>query len=641
MTLRVRTLIVFAASLTGLVLAFYLVLSSTLRDSYSELEDRDVRENLGRVQAALRERVGALGVAVGDWAPWDDSYAFVQDGNQEFIDANFAEATLANLAISAVCYFDGTGNVVYATGFDVEAGTHAAVPVGLAELFGPRGPLREGAAAEGGLAGLIVLPGGPQVVAAQPILRSDRSGPPAGTLVMTRPLGDAQIAELAQQLRLSLSIHPEESGEGRTSAEEHGLSAVHPDLVEALDANRVKGATLVSDLFGRPALVLEVVQPRDVFRQGRAALRYLLAATIAVGGAIMILGLLLLDRVLRRVTKLSRSVAELGSKGDPATRLPVDRRGDELGKLSEALNGMLESLERAQDALRLQDEQHRAELQRKVEARTIELIRLNRALEKTVDELERAKERTERASRAKSEFLSRLSHELRTPLTAVLGFGQLLQDSELTTEQRSNVEDVVKAGRHLRELVDEVLDLTGVESGRMSIRLAPVGVGEVISEALDLVHAEADRNGVALHVPEPTSFSRFVAADRRRLRQVLINLLSNAIKYGGPGCRVAVTCDPGTDGAVRMSVRDSGPGLSAEQQQTLFVPFERLGAEKGEIEGLGLGLALSKRLVQAMGGTIGVESDTGHGSTFWVELPAAEDPSPGGVPETPGATGSP
>jgi signal transduction histidine kinase len=374
-------------------------------------------------------------------------------------------------------------------------------------------------------------------------------------------------------------------------------------------------------------LVVSSVLHREIHQQGAADLRYLLLAILVVGFAIAVVGVLLLDRVLRRLTRLSAEVVAVGSSGDSARRVPVSGE-DELGRLAAAINGMLEALQQSQGSLREQDEEHRKDLELKVRERTADLLHLNMALEATVVEMERAKDEAERANRTKSEFLSRMSHELRTPLHAILGFGQLLQGAGLPPQDRQNVEDIVKAGRHLLQLVDEVLDLARLEAGRAPSEVEPVEAGEVLAEALDLVRPAAERAAAKLAVPEPTSIPVHVLADRRRLKQVLINLLSNAVKYGGRGGTVSVECGEPVAGVVRFSVRDTGPGISREQQARLFVPFERLGAERGEIDGIGLGLALSRRFAETMGGSIGVDSEPGKGSTFWVELPRVDEPKP-------------
>jgi len=233
-----------------------------------------------------------------------------------------------------------------------------------------------------------------------------------------------------------------------------------------------------------------------------------------------------------------------------------------------------------------------------------------------------AKEQAEGANRAKSQFISQMSHELRTPLNAILGFGQLLQSDDrhpLVAEQKQHAQEILRGGRHLLRLINDVLDLGRIETGRLAIDNAPVRLLPVLDECIALVQPLAQERGVVLHRLARESCGCQVMGDRTRLQQVLLNLLANAIKYNRPDGQVAVSCHADAQ-SVRVDVHDTGYGLSSEQQQRLFRAFERLGADATSVEGTGIGLALSRRLAQAMGGEIGVDSEVGTGSTFWLRL---------------------
>lgn len=243
---------------------------------------------------------------------------------------------------------------------------------------------------------------------------------------------------------------------------------------------------------------------------------------------------------------------------------------------------------------------------------------------------ERAQGEAERANLAKSEFLSRMSHELRTPLNAVLGFGQLLQATPMTDDDAEMVDAIIKAGRHLLDLINDVLDLSRIEAGFMAVSVEPVHVGQLVADAMQLVRPMAAERSIAL-TTDAEACTQYVRTDRQRARQVLLNLLSNAIKYNRDAGQVAVTCTVNS-ASVRVAVVDTGPGIDPAHHDQLFEPFQRLGAEASSVEGTGLGLALSRNLAQRLGGDLGVASAPGDGSTFWIDLPLAEHPAVGDQP---------
>jgi len=238
-----------------------------------------------------------------------------------------------------------------------------------------------------------------------------------------------------------------------------------------------------------------------------------------------------------------------------------------------------------------------------------------------------ARDEADRANHAKSDFLSSMSHELRTPMNAILGFSQLMAtDDSLATEHQEGVAEILKAGHHLLNLINEVLDLAKIESGHVDLTLEPVAVRPLVEECLSLVGTLAARREVRMGhaVPEEA----VVQADRTRLKQALLNLLSNAIKYNHHGGSVSLDVHQVDGSRLRIRVTDTGPGIASERLPELCQPFNRLGAENSNIEGAGIGLSITRRLVEMMGGTLEVESKTGIGSTFWIELPLESPPQP-------------
>jgi PAS domain S-box-containing protein len=265
--------------------------------------------------------------------------------------------------------------------------------------------------------------------------------------------------------------------------------------------------------------------------------------------------------------------------------------------------------------------------------REAEILDLNRRLQAARDDLERrveertrdlveARDAAEMANRAKSQFLSHMSHELRTPMNAVIGFAELLHNDAkypLEAGQKRYTGEILKAGWHLVDLINDVLDMAKVEAGKLAVDNQPTPLAEVLRECLVLTRPMAERRSIQINV-RPELFERLmVRADRMRLKQVLVNLLSNAVKYNRESGRIDIVCQPRAT-TVRLGISDTGLGISAEDMSRLFRPFERFGANMANQDGTGIGLALSKRLAELMGGQIAVDSQAGVGSTFWLEL---------------------
>jgi len=263
------------------------------------------------------------------------------------------------------------------------------------------------------------------------------------------------------------------------------------------------------------------------------------------------------------------------------------------------------------------------------------LIGTDNSVRKQVElDLNKAMAVAEKANLAKSDFLSSMSHELRTPLSAILGFAQLMESGSPspTPAQKRSIDQILKAGWYLLELINEILDLALIESGKLPLSLEPISLPEVVHECQAMIEPQAQKRDIRMTFPQ-FELPYFVKADRTRVKQVLINLLSNAVKYNKVGGTVVVDCIARTPGRIRICVKDTGEGLTPDKLAQLFQPFNRLGKETGVDEGTGIGLTVSKRLVELMKGEIGVESTIGVGSVFWIELNLTAEPQPAAAAE--------
>jgi signal transduction histidine kinase len=338
----------------------------------------------------------------------------------------------------------------------------------------------------------------------------------------------------------------------------------------------------------------------------RAAL--LLAAFLAAGVG---LSVLLARRLVRPVKQMRTAAARIGA-GAYDERIQLDRR-DELGGLADELNGMAASLQASVRGL-----------EQRVKDRTQEL-------QQALAELSQRGSQLEVANRHKSEFLANMSHELRTPLNAIIGFSQVLRQrlfGEINAKQEEYLDDILASGNHLLDLINDVLDLSKVEAGQIELDVATFSLREALERGVVMVRERATKNGVRLSL-ELGADVDLVDGDERRVRQVVFNLLSNAVKFTPRGGSVLVA-SAREDGEVLVSVTDSGPGIAADDQERIFEEFQQTDVGVQQREGTGLGLALSKRLVELHRGRIWVESRPGHGSRFVFTLPIEKTGRNGG-----------
>ena len=342
------------------------------------------------------------------------------------------------------------------------------------------------------------------------------------------------------------------------------------------------------------------------------------------------------------ITAISEIAREVVATRDYSRRAP--RIGDdEAAELADSFNAMLTEIEGRTRELEDSHSTTLREAQQRTRAQQ-EVMRLNEQLEQRVDErtlqlalanaeLANANEEAKSANQAKSAFLSSMSHELRTPLNAILGFAQILTSDTLpsTLEQKKEFANhILKSGRHLLTLINEILDLAKVESGTITLSMEPVALADILLEVRTMIEPIAATRKVRALFPAVDG--AVVMADRTRLKQVLLNLLSNAVKYNREEGAVVVSCEQSGPERLRLSVQDTGHGLNPEQLANLFQPFNRLGQEAGAQEGTGIGLVVTKRLVELMGGEIGVTSSPGVGSVFSIEL-ASTSPLASALPE--------
>lgn len=568
-----------------------LMVTIQFRTSLSRVESIEREQAIDDSESVIRQLDNTLADVGGtnsDWAWWDDTYQFVQDGNDEYRDSNLYAEAFTPIGIDMVAFVDTSGEVMYDGWFSDDL--ENPIPDDLLALAQPGGPLsafdddRQAA-----LGDVVAADGYVFLATSRAILGSDLGGEPTGVLLMAREIDDDFVDDLAALTNLDLSI--ERCGEGGCD-EPAGTARI------ATTSDVISTATVVDAIDGRPALEIGISSPRTIYQESLSGIQRVLLILIAVGLAAVIFTIAGIRRlIVDPLERLGSTVATVARTNDPSFRADVDT-DDEIGVLAGGVNVMLARLQNSQQQL-------------------IE-----------------AKQQVEGASEAKSRFLSRVSHEVRTPINGVLAYAQLLQLDELDNDATASVEQIITAARHITQLVDEFLDVARIEAGTIPLATDIVSPIAVAGEVTNMVQALATKRSAPITIDGPADAR--VLADPLRLRQTLLNLVSNAIKYGDDQAPIDIVVRPLGE-HVAIDVRDQGAGIPADHLARLFVPFDRLDADRSDQQGTGIGLSVSKQLVELMDGTIDVASEVGVGSTFTITLPGSDDSS-GSMPQAIGTS---
>ena len=586
-TTGILLVVLILGSVLGLAVQRYVVFPSFLA-----LEQEEAHADAMRCRRAIEREIHHLSAFVGDYGRWPDSWKYMEDRNSQFIQDNYALATFAENHVEAIWYVDLTGQVAWGQARDLDAEGQPVIdlPEMPAKTWPRDHPLLP-KVSDQPLSGVFLTSRGPRIASTWPITR-DGEGPPRGFIVMTRALDAEVVKTLVEQTRVDFEILligptlPPKDREGLSHVGAGGLPWVRIHDEETLSVY-----TSMSDVLGRPALLVRADVPRRIAHHGRTALLYGVLSGLAIGVLLLVVTWMLFKRsVLGPVASLSATVREVANA--PAGELTgrVQAPGsDELGRLADDFNRMLDGLEAARRALH------------------------------------EARDQAEAATRAKAAFLANMSHEIRTPMNGIMGMTDLLLQGSLDPEQREYCETVRSSSGSLLTILNDILDFSKIEAGQLALERIDFDLRVTLEETEQLLAEKAHGKGLELALEIGVGVPGRVRGDPGRLRQILVNLIGNAVKFTSKGeVLVRVTRDGAAstlDGEpVRLlfEVRDTGIGIPVTRRDRLFRSFSQVDASTTRrFGGTGLGLAITKQLVTLMGGEVGVESTEGSGSTFW------------------------
>jgi PAS domain S-box-containing protein len=707
MTLRRKALLIVAVTLISLIGILYTVSRFVFIEGLSEIEELDIRKQVEQAAGVLANELTHLEASTANWSAWDNTYAFIESGDEEYIQSNLADKTFINLQLNIMLFIHSSGQVVFSKAFNLNAQEEVPISSSMRQYLLDNIFIPSFLGTENMRSGIILFDEGPMYIVSQPILTSHYEGPKRGTLIMGRYLDSKVMERLSQLMQFPITIHTID--DMRMQAEfEKALSSLSEEesvYIRTANTQYITGYTILKDVFGNPSLVLRMNIPRDIYNRGLNAVYSYVLAAVAV--SLVIAG----------------GVENIATGGSVTDRLPVVGT-TELATIASTINGMLAALQESEGELRDSESHYRLlaenvsdviftldmemkpnyispsvfnligyskeeipavlhggvltsdvwdtamkvymeemEIEKTgssdlARIRTLELegkhrdgsliwvevnfsfIRDTSGLalgimgvarditerRQASDELTRLYEHEkdlrhelQEEIHKRTEFSRALVHELKTPITPVLASSDLLVEELKDKALLGLAQNIKEGASNLNKRIDELLDLAKSEIGTLQLNISRTDplilLKEVVRGVIPM--AMSYKQDIKIELPDHLTM---IWADADRLRQVVLNLLNNAFKFTSSGGTITIRARE--DGInLTVEVQDTGRGISEEDRQRLFEPYYRTEGDRARLSGLGLGLSLSKRIIELHGGLIWVESKKGKGSTFGFSIP--------------------
>lgn len=700
MNIKKKGLIIAVVTFICIVSILNIAANNIIQNNFKDLEHEEIINNLDIAKTLISSQSEILAVTANDWGQWDETYNFVNNGSDNYIEDNMYVDAIANLQIDAMLFYGLDGNLYYAIGVDPDTYKEKEISSGLLNSIRSTRKLFSNTSKLSYTDGIIDTPDGLVLIASNPITKSVDVDSVAGTIIIVKYLDDSTIKEMEEKSKLDISIEPFDSN----------IETSNPVTFE--NNSNIIGTVVLNDVNNNKIKFLNVMMYRDMYLRGVSVGKSIMYVTIILGVICYSLITLYVYRAFFfRMLTLNNNLKVITKKGSRSLRVDISGN-DELNELADNINSMLDSMEIKDKEIEVIEIENKERFKKvfmniicgvaiidanshiivDVNPTAANIIGLNREkiignvchkficpteigkcpitdiglvvdksekmifnqtgktipilksvvpvsisgsdyliesfvdlteIKNTEEELIQSKIIAETANRAKSDFLATMSHELRTPLNSIIGFSDIVSNGgvgEVNETQVKYLKYVVDSGKHLLSLINNILDISKIETGKFELRLDIISLNEFFSEIENLMQPLAIKKSINIDFTCNTDIK--ICADRIRLKQIMFNLLSNAIKFSPENETISITTKKVFD-KIRISVKDNGIGIAEENKSKIFVPFSQVDSSiNRKYNGTGLGLSLVKRFVEIHGGKIWFESELGKGSTFVFELPA-------------------